>query len=57
MEGMEQEAGGEASALHTGATAEWEVDRPSVGTGEKGPVVVRGSEKEKGETPPAEPFS
>ena len=56
MEGTEQEAGGEASALLAGATAEGEAGRPSMGTREKDPAAVRGSGKEKGETPPAKPF-
>ena len=56
MEGTEQEAGGEASALLAGATAEGEAARPIAGTKEKEPAAVKGSGKEKGETPPAEPF-
>ena len=56
MEGTEQEAGGEASALLAGATAEGEAARPIVGTKEKEPAAVKGSGKEKGETLPAEPF-
>ena len=57
MEGTEQEAGGEASALLAGATAEGEAGRPSARTREKDPAAVRGSGKEKGETPPGRAVS